>query len=145
MGAEHLETLKGDRKMQLDPAVITVDIGVYSGRLNPQFELRDEEARALAIALKAARTEPARHAPPQPKLGQFYGFLIRIPTALAKGFGLPEEVMVHYGMITEGAGPRITHWRDRSGLEERLIEQAFSHGHGDVMEKRGVQRTTSQP
>jgi hypothetical protein len=131
--------------MESDQPVITVDVGVYSGRPNPQFELREEEARALATALKAARTEQARHAPPQPKLGEFYGFLIHIPTALAKEFGLPEEVMVHFGMITDRVAQRVTHWQDRSGLEEQLIERAYSRGYGDVLEKRGVHRIPSQP
>jgi hypothetical protein len=131
--------------MDSDQPMITVDVGLYSGRPNPQFELREEEAHALATALKAARTEQARHAPPQPALGQFYGFLIHIPTALAKEFGLPEEVMVHHGMITDRVDQRVTHWRDRAGLEEQLIDQAYSRGYGDVLEKRGVSRARSQP
>jgi hypothetical protein len=131
--------------MGSDQPAITVDVGVYSGRPNPQFELREEEARALATALKAARTEPARHGPPQPKLGQFYGFLIHVPPALAKEFGLPEELMVHHGLITDQVDQRVTHWRDRAGLEEQLIDRAYSQGHGDVLEKRGVPRATSQP
>ena len=53
--------------------------------------------------------------------------------------------MVHHGMITDRVDQRVTHWRDRAGLEEQLIDQAYSRGYGDVLEKRGVSRARSQP
>ncbi len=125
--------------------VIMVEVGVFSGRANPRIEVRGEDARAFAMALKAARTEEVRHSLPPPKLGEFYGFLIRVPRPLAGEFDLSMEVTVHFGIITERVERGIRQWRDRSGLEQQLIERAYSQGHGDVLEKRGVRRTVPPP
>lgn len=119
---------------------ITVKIGVFSGRENPDFPLdaaaQDEFANRMRSTIG---TKPA-NPPAPPRLGQFYGFLVMVPAASARELDLPEAIEIRSGVVSP-ASPRTdnAHWQDAAGLEQFLIEQAVAAGHGEILQEYGIE------
>lgn len=122
----------------MDPNVITVVVGIFSGRPNPELQLSGSESDELAALLKASIGREPIHAPPAPKLGQFYGFTIHVPPLLANQLDIPSVVSVHQGVVRTGREKDVQHWRDVGHVQNFLIERAYRQGHGDLLEKVGV-------
>lgn len=117
---------------------ITVQIGVYSGRPNPEMSLTGEDAETVAGMLRRAIGAQATHSQPSPQLGRYYGFLIRTPPADARRLGVPEEVSIYEGVIMEPATGARSGWRDTAGLERFLLGQALRHDYRNLLEEAGV-------
>ncbi len=47
---------------------------------------------------------------------------------------------MYHGVLTEGEGRQQKHWRDVAKVERLLIDQAYKQGHGDLLEKVGVNK-----
>jgi hypothetical protein len=117
---------------------ITVSIGIFSGRPNPEIELSNDVAEAVAAMIGEAVGAQPTHPQPRPRLGQYYGFLIKTPPQTARRFTVPPEVTVYEGVIAEPARGTEAGWRDVAGLERFLLEQAVRGDYGDLLERVGV-------
>lgn len=112
-------------------------IGLFSGRENPSFELEAEESnRLLEMSLRAIGRERI-HPPPVPKLGEFYGFLVRVPGPLREKFGSPGRMRVFHGVITTEGDQGEEHWRDGQEIEGFLARLAQEKGQGQFLDLGG--------
>lgn len=127
--------------MESGEDIITAIAGVFSGRRNPEVVLRGADAAQLAERLHAAVGRERSHPPPPPKLGVFYGFEVHTPAKLARELGVPENVNVFAGVVTDERGREQHHWRDTGGVEEYLLAKAWEQGHGELLEKVGAPRS----
>ena len=125
--------------------LITVKIGVFSGRENPEFLLDEKSAgRFIELMRSILGGEPATPLR-APKLGEFYGFLISMPGKMARERDLPESVEVRENVVTAAASrDKATHLHDGAGLLPFLIGLAYEAGHGEVLQEYGVERPKSQ-
>lgn len=117
---------------------ITVMVGIFSGRPNPEMTFDDDAAEEVANLLKEAIGSQPTHAQPRPKLGQYYGFFVTLAPRLAERYGLPAQASVFEGVIAESDSKADSGWRDVAGLERFLIEQAVRHDYRDLLERVGV-------
>ena len=124
--------------MANDEEMITAQVGVFSGRENPKVSLADTAQMQFVELLRAAIGAVPIHAPAAPKLGQFYGFMVRVPARIAEEFRIPGNVEVRAGVVSTYSKEQAAHWRDTSGLERFLIGLAFDQGHGDILKEYGV-------
>ena len=115
---------------------VRVRLRIFSGRPDPEWTLEptavDEVARRARAALGAQRVP----APPEENLG-YRGFEIRGGRTL----GLPDELVVFGGLMsdrTEKGGP---HWIDAAGLEALLLEEAERRGFADLLQAGGAPRS----
>ena len=127
--------------MELKKDAITITIGIFSGRPNPTLELTGGLAEEFAGMVRATIGREPIHAPPQPKLGFYYGFAVQTPPELASRFALPADLYVYYGVVTEGKGREQKHWRDIVNVERFLIGQSQRQGHADLLDKVGVPKS----
>ncbi len=125
--------------------LITVKIGVFSGRENPEFSLNETSAeRFIELLRSILGGEPATPLS-APKLGQFYGFLISMPGKMAREKELPESVEVRERVVTAGTSrDKGASWRDGVGLLPFLVGLAYEAGHGEVLQEYGVERPKPQ-
>lgn len=117
---------------------ITVRIGIYSGRPNPEMTLTEEMASQFTDLLKSTIGKEPIHPLSHPKLGEFYGFLVQIPDDKIKLSGLPEQVSIVNGVLTSVTKKEQSHWRDVSGIEQFLIRMAYKKGFGDLLKRLNV-------
>jgi hypothetical protein len=122
---------------------ISVSVGLFSGRPNPEIVITGEAASTLAERLRSSIGKESTHPPPPPRLGFFYGFYLQVPAKLAKELEVPENFSVYSGVITEQGQREQRYWRDTGGVELFLMETAFQQGHGELLEKAGAQRLPS--
>ncbi len=125
--------------------LITVKIGVFSGRENPEFSLDENSAdRFIELVRSILGGEPATPLG-APKLGEFYGFLIAMPGPMARERDLPETVEVRESVVTAGTSRgKESHWRDGVGLLPFLTGLAYEAGHGEVLQEYGVEQPKPQ-
>ncbi|MBV6440209.1 MAG: hypothetical protein EPGJADBJ_01872 [Saprospiraceae bacterium] len=138
------ESPKKNKVMEKQENAITITIGVYSGRRNPEMPLGDNKSRELLNMLKKAKGGESIHQPPPAKLGQFYGYYIQLPQNVSKEYGLSSEYNVYYGVVTEISGREEHHWRDTNKVEQYLTELAFEQGYGELLEKFGVKKPSKR-
>lgn len=124
--------------MEPKEEAITVTIGIFSGRPNPELRLTGALAEKFANLVKATIGKEPIHPPPPPKLGFYYGFSVRMASELAKRFGFPAELNIYLGVLSEGRGREQKHWRDAGHSERFLIEESYRQGYGDLLERVGV-------
>jgi hypothetical protein len=117
---------------------VTAIVGVFSGRRNPELPLTGEAVEKLADLIMAVRGKEPIHPPPPPKPGYYYGFVLRVPEELAERLGLPTDLRVYHGVLTEGEGRDQKHWRDVAGVERFPVDLAYKQGYGDLLEHVGV-------
>jgi hypothetical protein len=120
---------------------ITARIGIFSGRPNPQLSFAGKVVEEFAKLVKLSIGKETIHPPPPPRLGFYYGFRIRIPTALAERLALSRELNIYSGVITEKKGREEKHWRDTSKVEDFLIRKAYEQDFGEWLQKVGVQKS----
>jgi len=125
--------------------LITVKIGVFSGRENPEFSLDETSAdRFIELLRSILGGEPATPLS-APKLGEFYGFLISMPDKMARERGLPQAIEVRERVVTaETAREKQTSWYDGAGLLPFLVGLAYEAGHGEVLQEYEVERPKPQ-
>lgn len=119
---------------------IKVQVGVFSGRRNPEFVMGPSAEAQFGEMMRAViGVEPA-NSPGSPKLGEFYGFLVTVPAEMVRELDLPEFSEIWRGVVTL-ATPHANngHWRDTAGVEAFLIEQALEAGHGEIMREYGIE------
>ena len=119
---------------------IAVTVGIFSGRPNPIIHLSGARAEEFARMVTATIGREPIHAPPLPKLGQYYGFLVQMDGQLARQLSVPIQLNVYLGVVSEGTGREQRHWRDVGNVERFLIESSYSQGQGELLEKVGVAR-----
>jgi hypothetical protein len=116
-------------------ASVRVRLLIFSGRPDPEWVVEGESMQALLERARAAvGREPAY--PPQPGGLGYRGFVIHHQDEV---LALPRELVVFHGVVTEGPGPRPSYWRDVSGLESWLLDQARRQGYGEILAAAGVQ------
>jgi len=121
---------------------ISVVVGLFSGRPNPEVTLTGKTADDLIDhAKKGIGKEPA-NPPPAPRLGEFYGFYIKVPAERAKASDLPTQFSVYKGVVTEQVGRENKYWRDVGNIEQFLVQRAYDQGHGDLLKLVGLERST---
>lgn len=118
--------------------VITAHLGVFSGRENPAIVLEGDTQKQFSELVQAVVGKEPTHPAGSVKLGDFYGFLIQIPSSLAKKLSLPQTMEVRNGVVSVLQKKETTHWRDIIGLENFLITQAGEQGHQDILDMLGV-------
>jgi hypothetical protein len=116
---------------------VVVEIGVFSGRKNPAFELDAEAAKDLASRCRDVIGRHAIHPPPPPKLGEFYGFSVTVPKTLQKDLGLPQNIRVVHGVLTTVEDRKETHWKDEANIEGRLANLARRQDRGEFLDLVG--------
>jgi hypothetical protein len=126
--------------MESKQDAITVIIGVFSGRPNPELSLTGKVVKELANLVETTLGKEPIHPPPPTGLGYYYGFVLQSPKELAERFGFPVEFRVYHGVLTERAGREQKHWRDVAKVEQFLIDLAYEEGYGDVLEHVGVDK-----
>lgn len=117
---------------------ITVRVGIFSGRPNPEMTLVDDTADTAANMLREAIGSQPTHPQPRPKLGSFHGFQLTIAPRLAREYGLPAHASVYEGVIAEPESKSDAGWRDVAGLERFLLQHAVRSDYGDLLERVGV-------
>ena len=127
----------------MDSQGITVNVGIFSGRPNPEMTLVDDEAETVAGMLREVIGGRATHPQPRPKLGRFYGFLIKPSAEIAKRMELPAEVSIYEGIVAEPKKSAESGWRDLVGLEQLLLEHALRNDFGELLERVGVDTSGS--
>jgi hypothetical protein len=123
-----------------EQGMITARVGIFSGRENPVITLGGEAQGRFAERMQATIGQKPTHPPGPPKLGEFYGFIISIPRAIAEESALPTNVEVRGGIVSTRSSGEDQHWLDVAGLEDFLIGLSFEQGHGKLLERLGIKQ-----
>lgn len=123
-------TPQNDARRQ-ERTVIRVEMLVFSGRENPQWELTDAEVDELSRRVSDLSSGPPL--PEPPGLG-YGGFLI---TTSGHQTGLPETVNVYRGVRIGPVGSGDTRQDDR-GLEQWLLNLARQRGYSNLLDSQGL-------
>jgi len=126
-----------DNKKGEKRKTIVVEIGVFSGRKNPAFELDPDAAKDLTKRCREVIGRKAIHPPPPPKLGEFYGFAVSVPKTLQKDLGLPELIRVFHGVVTTVEDRKEAHWKDEANIEGHLEKLARRYDRGEFLDLVG--------
>jgi hypothetical protein len=117
-------------------SAIRVRLRIFSGRPDPEWALRsngiDEMARRARAGLGTQRVP----APPEENLG-YRGFELRG----GRSIGLPDDLVVFGGVISDRSEKTGAHWIDGAGLEEFLLDEARQRGFADLLEAGGAPRS----
>lgn len=111
--------------------VVRVELLVFSGRENPQWDLTDAEVAELAR--RVGELSPGPLPPEPPGLG-YSGFLI---TTSGREAGLPEMMTVYHGVRLGPPGHGDSR-HDEGGLEQWLLEVAREHNYGELLDSLGL-------
>ena len=103
-----------------------VELLVYSGRVNPSFELTPHEVDELVRRLD--RLPPGGPPPEAPGLG-YSGLLV----TLAPSGGGPHRVTVHRGAVRLETADAVETRLDTAGIESQLLDLARHRGHADLV------------
>jgi len=106
---------------------------IFSGRPDPEWGLDSELTEQLAARVREVLGKEQGNPPPPAGLG-YRGFLVR---PARSGSSLPEFTTFR-GVLTVGAGPRATYWRDIAGVEQLLLTQARERGFGEALDLFGA-------
>jgi hypothetical protein len=106
---------------------------IFSGRPDPSFELNDEETSDLAGRVQS--TIGGQQVPEAHEGGLGYrGFLVRNTAGIE---GVPAQIVVFGGVVTEQEGTEARNWRDTGGCEDALVAAARSRELGDLIAAGG--------
>ena len=110
------------------PAQVRVQLDVFSGRVNPEWQLNASEDAAVRSRLRDLPSAAA--APEVAQLG-YRGFLLLDPVSAGNEDSVRIRVWAGVIMVTQGS--RVAWYRDAHGLEELLKQQARARGYADVV------------
>lgn len=131
--------------MESNNDAITVTVGIFSGRRNPELKLDGETASRFVELLRSAIGNEPIHPLPPPRLGEFYGFFARLPAALAKDLNCAAGLSIRDSVISCEREQRSEHWRDQGNIEEFLMNEAYGQGLGEILEKVGIKDPRDRP
>jgi hypothetical protein len=115
---------------------LTVRLMVYSGQLDPVWELTNSEARPLLDALSHGVTEGGLvAAPSDPGLG-YRGFLVTPKDRMDQ---LGDQILVYRRVIARTDRRKSDWFVDVGGAEEFLLRLARERGQGQVLAALGVE------
>lgn len=120
-------------------ATVTVDVGLFSGRRNPQLTLSEEATLRLLALLRETLHAEATAPPKQMRLGRYYGFMITLSEGLVGDLHCAKHIAVYDRVLSEQYDGHEQHWRDSAGLERFLLEQAQLSGLGSFLKRGGVE------
>jgi hypothetical protein len=130
--------------MEKEKVAIRAHMGLFSGRPNPEINLAGGLANEFEKLVKPSIGKERSQPPPEPRLGEYYGFFIDIPEERAGKAGIPAKLTIYKHVITEQSGREQMHWRDLQGAEEFLVRQAYEQGHEELLKAVGFQRPEGQ-
>lgn len=111
--------------------IVRVELLVFSGRENPQWDLT--EAEVVELIRRVGELSPGRPPPEPPGLG-YSGFLI---TTSGREAGLPETMTVYRGVRLGPPGHGASR-HDEGGLEQWLLEVARQRNYGELLDALGL-------
>lgn len=114
--------------MGFEPLRATVTLLIFSGRSNPEWVVRGEEADHLSDLVTTAVSGDETDPPAEPGLG-YQGFLVRV----LNGATAPLQAHVYADVVAELAGDATRYWRDTAGCESWLLEQAAREGMEELL------------
>lgn len=117
---------------------IQVKIGIYSGLPNPEMKLTGNLATQLTDKIKSALGKEREHPPSQPRLGEFYGFVVEFPGNIQRQLDILGPLVLFAGVVSVVGKKETNHWRDVSGIETFLVQQAYKSGFGDLLKRLNV-------
>lgn len=115
---------------------ITIRLLIFSGRPDPEWSPDERKARELHEKLVEAIGREPIHPPPPGGLG-YRGFLVGLTNRGRRG----REVVVFRNVLTEQEHERQAHWRDVTGVERWLLQEARNEGHGEILDAAGANGT----
>lgn len=126
--------------MNPEKDAISVKIGIFSGRPNPEFSVKGKLIQKLVNMLETTLGKESIHPPPLPRLGDFYGFMVNIPENTAKKFDIPNQFKIYHGVITEIKPKKPKYWRDIKRIEQFLLSLAYEEGYGELLVDFGIEK-----
>jgi hypothetical protein len=107
-----------------------VQLLIFSGRPDPEWAVEGDSLQELVDRARTTIGREPAYPPQRGGLG-YRGFIIRHQEEDA--LDLPRELSVFHGVVTTHPAAQGTHWRDVSGLESWLTEQARDKGYGEIL------------
>ena len=107
---------------------------IFSGRPDPEFPLADDLVEDIASRLSQVVGVTQADTPPEGGLG-YRGFRVVNTESRA---GLPEELEVFRGVVTEITAGDSRHWVDTAGVEGLLLAEARAAGLGELLDAVGL-------
>lgn len=125
--------------MAEEQGVITARLGIFSGRENPVIAVQGEMQERFADLVKRTRASERGDPPRPPKLGEFHGFTVTVPQAIARAQDLPASIEVRAGVVSAEYSGTVQHWPDSVGLSDFLIGLSYEQGHGELLGRLGIE------
>jgi hypothetical protein len=116
-------------------ATAEVQLLIFSGRPDPEWAVEGDSLQELVDRARTAIGQEPAYSPQPGGLG-YRGFIIRHQEDALE---LPRELSVFHGVVTTHPSAQASHWRDVSGLESWLMEQARGKGYGEILAAAGAQ------
>lgn len=112
---------------------LTATLLIFSGRPDPTFELNDEETSDFTGRVQSTIGGQEVQEAPEGGLG-YRGFRIENTAGIE---GVPSQLVVFGGVVTEQGGTEARSWRDTGGCEDALVAAAKSREFGDLIAAGG--------
>lgn len=106
---------------------------IFSGRPDPNFQLSEAETSDFAERVQNTVGKQEVQEAPEGGLG-YRGFLVQNTAGIE---GVPSQLVVFGGVVTEQEGTEARSWRDTGGCEDALVEAAKSREFGDLIAAGG--------
>ena len=113
--------------------VLKVELDIFSGRPNPQWDLTETEEAELLLKLRALPIATGRCTIPQ--LG-YRGFLLY---SYHSKTSLQTWLRIGFGCVIDLRNPGYKYYEDTASIESWLIQNSIAHGHQVVVEQ--IRRT----
>ena len=113
-------------------STLSATLLIFSGRPDPTFELNDEETSDFAGRVQSTIGGQNAGAP-EGGLG-YRGFRVENTAGIE---GVPSQLVVFGGVVTEQEGSEGRSWRDTGACEDALVAAAKSPELGDLIAAAG--------
>lgn len=121
----------------------TVRLFVFAGRPDPEFQLDEAAAADLLDRLgripQGQRPDAIEAVPPPPPQLGYRGLLVRLADVDV------DQLLVFGGVVRFRRDGRQYSWRDTTGIEQALLEEAVRQGHQALLESVGVRVPAPAP
>lgn len=112
---------------------LTATLLIFSGKPDPTFELNAEEASDFAGRVQSTIGGQQVQEASEGGLG-YRGFRVQNTAGIE---GVPAQLVVFGGVVTEQEGTEARSWRDTGGCEDALVAAARSRELGDLIAAGG--------